>query len=423
MSGTDLFDDLRDMLAEQAEEVRVPVGLARRAADAAGRVRVRRRAVALAACIAVLSTLVIQAQQRIPQEPAMPTPSPGSGTTVTGQVVWTETLPGLDLPLGAPLTVPYGVGSSVFVDGQEHVLPSAVTEPTGGETPHLVQITDTPLGLLTVTKVGHWVFNLRLLDGEEVRDIGGAVQLAGTVAVGAGPDGKIHIAFANDETPAEGVYEGPLLDPQPIAVGEARRHAVGFFEGDPLFDLAEQPGSLERFRRTSAGESSTQLEQTNAALGPNTVLAGWTTDGGEALAIYTDVDRGCTSAYQVPGSGELAWEACDDLSRAVMITGPRYGAVGVTAYDLEASGARARTFELPQAARFEIAPIGWETPTHLILRVVSYEPYGEAGTGESASLPPRYVAVRCAVDTGVCQRLPHPVETVVNNIGTVLPPN
>ena len=138
-------------------------------------------------------------------------------------------------------------------------------------------------------------------------------------------------------------------------------------------------------------------------------------DGDEPLAIYTDVDRGCTSAYHLPGSGELAWEACDEDSRAVMIIGPRYGAVGVTAYDLEASGARTRTFELPGAEHFDIAPIGWETPTGLVLRVVSYEAYGDSGRGQETSMPPRYVAVRCAVDTGTCERLPHPVEVMATS--------
>jgi hypothetical protein len=79
-------------------------------------------------------------------------------------------------------------------------------------------------------------------------------------------------------------------------------------------------------------------------------------------------------------------------------------------------------FELAEAGRFDLAPIGWETADHLIVRLVSYEPY-DGTAGQSSTVPPRYVAVRCAVETGECERLPHAVEVISNNVGSVLPPS
>ena len=58
---------------------------------------------------------------------------------------------------------------------------------------------------------------------------------------------------------------------------------------------------------------------------------------------------------------------------------------------------------------FQVDPVGWESPTLIILRVVSNVP-----DAAGAEAHPRYVAVRCSVDTGECERLPHPVEVMAS---------
>jgi hypothetical protein len=357
----------------------------------------------------VLTPVVLQLQVREEPAPARPSPtSPHSGATVSGQVVWSEALPGLDLPLGRPLGVTYGAGSSIFVEGSELEWPagSVGTVPDA----RLAQVADTPLGVLAVV-VDRWFSSVHLLDGQGIRDIGGAAELTGMVVLDPGADQEAKVAFAIDDGGVQKLLAGPLPDPQAVLVEKARRQPVGFLDGDPVVALLDEPGSVEVVsQEPDGGQVHVQSYAAASPLGDNAVPAGSTTIEDDLQVVFSDLDTGCSYAYRVPGTGEPAWMTCDNARGAVMIVGPRYGAVGTNVYDV-VDGALVTGLELPEASRFDIAPIGWETPTALILRVISYEAYGEA-KASGATMPPRYAAVRCRVDSGVCERLPHPVDVI-----------
>ena len=341
MTSTFSVDELRGVLAEHAEEVSVPPGLSMRAVDQAGRVRRNRRivgaSVAVVTSLAVLTPLVLHTVRNNPPEPAE-TPS---APAVTGSLEWSASLPGLQLPTGAALSVPYAVESSVFFDGSEHPAPGALAMPPGTDRPRVIQVLDTPEGVVAVTQsVLFPVHRIHLFEGDNAESIGGTWALNGLLALGLGRDGQPHIAFSTDLGEATRTYAGPVTDLQEHAAATEGLRAVGFLDGDPLFAQVDQLTQLIRISRdpVSGDLSESQVGDDGAlALGQSIRLAGLA-PGEPDLALYTDTETGCTSAYGVPGLEDHVWQVCND-SRGVMNIGPRYGAVGNTVYDLATADA------------------------------------------------------------------------------------
>jgi hypothetical protein len=401
----DAMEELRETLRVHAAIVRAPEGVAQRVAENAHRVRSRRRAIAataVVACLVALSPVLVRAFDDDDTGPVEPVP------TVTS-LRWNENLQGVDLPVGPALSVAYAAGDTATVGSQSYVfdgkeVTALLTSPTGPVV--VARTTGTNLSSITVFD-----------ESGQRSTLAGPVKLVGSVVRGLGPDGEPHLAYATDGPGGPAVYEGPLLDVQPLASGE-RYQAAGFLGGEPVFDSISRPGMLTQFHTAgvpdAGGEARSEvIGNVSPTNDGGTVLAGWRDLGDSASAFYTVTSSACTLARDVPGFGIDAWMACSDESD-VFVVGTDFGALGDTVYDLS-SGDETRKFDLSPAASegvfYDLEAIGWESPTNVIIRIAGYE---VADPRSQSPANGSYVAVRCSVVTGACERLPHPVDVVAD---------
>lgn len=407
------LEELQGVLRARAHTVPTPDGLALRAAVNARRVRTTRRlaaASALVIALVALSPLVLRALAGERPDPVEPAP------TVISTLRWTETVPGLDLPLGGPMSIPYAVGATV-------TLGSRAVELEGEE---VTQILDSAVGPIVVAHAGSGHSSIWLLDGSESIRIADGLQLSGSVVQGLGYDRQTHIAYAVDGPDAREIFAGPVRDPEPLG-SDDRVQAVGFLRGEPVFSSNAQPTTLTQFHTSVPRQPQVGIEQDVVGrgvspIGATVTIPGWWEVDDGAVAFYRDAD-GCIVARVVPGFDWDVWGNCnyEAADFGVLAVGPTYGAMRATVYELASRGHEVRKFDLPQSpstdSAYDLEPIGWETPTDVIIRVAAYDSavdYRDRSPADGS-----YVAVRCSVDTGACERLPHPVDVVANAVNKI----
>jgi len=347
--------------------------------------------------------------------------------------VWTETLPGLDLPVGDPLRVYGSSGNTVVVDGSTHELPDgSAGDAVGAAAARLTQLFTTPAGVVAVTESAAGdVDRVHLIVGDTVSPVGGDWRLSGSVAVALDPTGQTRIALATYDGERAEAFEGPIANPTSLGETAEPLNAVGFLDGDALFMAVDEPTRITRFHRDDeTGAVSRELVgdymlPDHIAPGAGPHFAGLVLDGDQSIALYTShEERTCTFGYELPGAGVYRWSSCDTDSDDALTVGARYGAVGGTVHHLLVEPAFFVTkFDRSDWAQAQgggqphvVEAIGWESTIHVIFRVIAQgvdDPRGDP-TGQAS-----YVAVRCDVEHADCERLPHPVDLVARNISDI----
>jgi hypothetical protein len=376
-------------------------------------VRRRRRvaaASALVAVLAALSPLLVRELATDRKDPVRPIP------TITSSLRWNETVPGLDLPVGEALSVPYAVGGTVTAGSREVDL----------EGSEVTQILNSAMGAIVVARTGAEQADIWLLDDSENVLVAEDVWLTGSVVQGLGYDGQTHIAYAVDGPDGPKIFAGPVLDPQPIDSGY-RYLAAGFMAGEPVFASVVQPTTLTQFHTSGAHPPQAVVEHDvvgrgEPPYGAGTTIPGWWEVGDGAVAFYQEVANRCNDSRLVPSFGFDTWGNCDFEAGdfGVLAVGPTYGAMRATVYELASVGHEVRTFDLPESSgdtAYDPDPIGWETPTDVIIRVAAYD--RAVNIRDRSPADGSYVAVRCSVETGACERLPHPVDVVANAVNKI----
>lgn len=406
------LEELQEALRSRAGTVPKPDGIAQRAAANARRIRTTRRVAAgsaLAIALVALSPLVLRALSDERRDPVEPAP------TVVSTLPWTETVPGLDLPVGEALSVAYAVGATVTLESRAVALEGA----------KITQVLDSAMGQIVVAVAGNGRSSIWLLDGSETLKIADDLALSGSLVQGLGYDGRTHIAYAVDGPDAREVFAGPLLDPQPLG-SDDRYLAAGFMQGEPVFAAVVQPTTLTQFHTSDPRAADAAIEhevvmRSQAPYGAGTTIPGWWEVDDGAVVFYQEA-IGCNDARRVPSFGFDAWGNCDfeDGDFGVLAVGPTFGAMRATVYELESRGSAVQTFDLPRSSggtTYDLEPLGWETPNDVIIRVAAYD--SALDIRDRSPADGSYVAVRCSVDTGACERVPHPVDVVANALNKV----
>ena len=123
---TKTIEGLHELLETRADSVVVPPTLARRVAPKAKGVRRRRRAATGLGGLGVATLVIVPLVFGWPGGGAGHTEPVNRGLVNRDGLPWAPSLPGLDLPEGAPLSGTYARGDVIVIDGREVVLDEPV---------------------------------------------------------------------------------------------------------------------------------------------------------------------------------------------------------------------------------------------------------------------------------------------------------
>jgi len=423
--------DLRELLHDRADTASTAQPPIEAAIRGARRVRTQRQLGVVAGAVAVVAALLIPTAVGWPTAvdapPAVqPTARDGRVTSSSG-IVWAPVLPGLDLPAGAPMTIPYAFDTVVVDGGAKHELGGVVR-----------RLLDVPEGLVALVDIG-----------PTTPDADGPYLPTRIVLIG--PDGPTsepkeldrgYISSVSASETAEGLTRlawtwtdaGPDSPPtevraRDLGLGTDMMTLVlpdpsfvwGFDGRDPIleFDHGEDP-SFTRWD-TDSGTLVRMPEHFDAVIAATSDLS---------VRVRYDSETECTSVVLADQPDAALWDRCDLIVQTLspdgkFALGSRFddGRINQTADQLAVvdltTGADVAAFDLPPSGLdFGVPRVpayhwfveSWESDGSALVFVL-YE--GLPGEDPDSNFAPQLrTLVRCAVTTGMCEQVPDSVEVV-----------
>lgn len=417
--------DLRELLNSDAEHLRPASFPVEQVIGCARHQRRRRRILALTGGCVVAAGAVALPLALVPTAGTVEQPGPGRtlGPATATPVIppdggWVPDLPGLDLPLGDPLTTAYASGSTLTAGGR--------TLDVGAQ---ILQILDVPEGVVVLTAeadAGTQAARLELVadDGSTALIDAGLIAnvRALTDPAGVTPT-RIVWLWLNADQDSESELRSVDLDvAEPTSSAPGRFNLVlGFQDGAVLASTIENERAVPDLARWEPGTDLVQPVASDP--GDGSFLLGVTgaDRNTDRALMYTGEVPQCNYAAPLTNLGERLWEQCEGgplvPARTGALAANQAGVVDV------ATGAFVARFDLrtDNLLRWDqgwpdtgtaVQVAGW-SGDDVLIRLSSTD--GIATTpapGGGFTYNPAYVGVRCSASTGACERLPHPIDAI-----------
>lgn len=416
------LDDLRDLLAERADHTGAVPHVADDAVHRGRRTRVRRRA-AVAATVVVTAGVVVAVQLVLtgggssvapagPGETARPDEAASTGP------VWVSSLPGLDLPAGEPLGAPYVLGNTIIDGETEIAVDSAITQLVAVDGGYLVLSGDTSSPDAMTATSGRLDFVSS--DGTVTSiDTGRITGFAVDRAVRSDSPVVAWDWQASDATDGDaGAVKALVLAeesaPQVLPI-EMAASVQWVVDGDPVFAYKSEDPSLQVTRWDV--QSDDVVPWLPAPLGIDPGIRDVTPAGD--IGFFFDNDSQCDSAIDLGEPEAVLWEACADPGYLTSVSPDGRVLAGRAGAADALTGERLVDFDLPDQGdigREDYVPVimlGWETPATVLFHAYGLEVLeGNDEAYTTALGAGSYVVVRCAIEDGQCETVPHPVDVL-----------
>ena len=409
--------DLQDLLSRDAEQApRTPFAV-ERVIKRGRRARLQRRAVAVAGACAVVGAVAVpialnQAGESV-QQPGIA----GTGTPVEipPDGGWVPDLPGLELPVGDPLTTTYADGNTLVAGTQSYDLGAPI-----------MQVLDVPEGTVVITRQPEGpstpATTLQLV-GED-----GAVTTIDTGSIGSvralpdpagtGPTRLAWIWQASDDDVANELRSTALGEEVDPATVSGRFNLIyGFLAGDVLATTMESEEDQPDLARWEPGADAVAPIAT--APDDDSFLLGVTGVQDPDLALmYSGSPPQCNYATPLTDLTDRLWEQCEG---GALVADPS-GALAANEVGVvdTATGEFVVRFDLGSDQIVQFAQEGeigasvaaW-SGDDVVFRLSSTDEVASTpAPGGAWTYNPAYVGVRCSASTGACERLPHPIDAV-----------
>lgn len=410
--------DLRTLLAERAEHVDAAPRVATAAVDRASRLRVRRRVAAAGAAVVVAVTIAVPlvltgSGTSLP--PGGPDPRTGPSEAASSGPEWAPTIPGLDLPAGVPLDVPYVVGDTI-VDGEtEIVVEAAITQLLAVDDGYVVLSDDTSSPSGTTSTSGRLDFVST--DGTVTPlDTGRITGVAVDRTASANPivawDWQPSDGTDDDAGAVKALRLGTGSPPEvvPVDTPAAMRWVI---DGDPVFAYESEDPSLQSMQwDLESGELTPWLPE---PLGTDPVVKDVTPDGD--VGFFFDNDSQCDSAIDLSDPATTLWEACEEHGYYASMSPDGRVLAGQVGAAAALTGDHLVDFDLPdqdfgQVDYVLLSTLGWESPQAVLLQAVALAVFDRDDEAATSRTVDSYVIVRCDTVSGDCETVPHPVDVL-----------
>ena len=410
--------DLRELLSSDADHAlatRFPVEEVIRRGR---RMRLGRRVAAVGGACAVVGVVALPfALDQTDGVDQQPSTGGTDAPLVPPEGGWVPDLPGLDLPVGDPLTTSYASGETLVVGDQTYDLGAPI-----------MQVLDVPEGTVVITReaepTGGPRTTLQLIgaDGVATTIDTGSIWSARALPdlAGTAPTRLAWIWQASDDGSANELRSAVLGDAASRAAVPGRFNLTfGFLDGDVLASSVASETADPDLARWEPGADAVQLLASGPADGSFPLGVAGSPDPERAL-MYSVGTPQCTYAASLTDLTDKVWEQCEG---GPLVSDPRgtLAANEVGVVDL-ATGAFVERFDLgsdkivyvqqPGLGQIAATVVAW-SGDDVVIRLSSADDVASTpAPGGSFTYNPAYVGVRCSASTGACERLPHPIGAV-----------